>query len=57
VNAFGRHFAPLLVVVGLTAAMDRKWWLLAPMFLIDLRILAVYANHAGRIMAAVLHRG
>jgi hypothetical protein len=34
--------------------MDRKWWLLTPMFLIDPRILAVYETHAGKIMAAIL---
>jgi hypothetical protein len=55
VNGFGRHFSPLLITVGLTAAIERKWWFLAPILLIDLRILTVYVNHAARILEAMLH--
>jgi hypothetical protein len=55
VNAFGRHFAPLLITVGMTAAIERKFWFLMPIGLIDLRILVVYADHAHKILAAALH--
>jgi len=54
VNSFGRVFSPVILFVAMTGLVQRNWWAMLPIGLVDLRIVTVFLVHLGRILHAMM---
>ena len=56
VNAFGRTFTPLLLIIAISGVLSKNWLRFVPLLLIDARISVIYAAQAGRILRGIVAR-